>query len=60
MSATVIDGKRAARDIRDGLRQRILALSAIGVRPRLAIVMVGNASAQSRDATVRRPLVTST
>lgn len=45
MSATIIDGKRAARDIRDGLRQRILGLSAIGVRPRLAIVMVGNAAA---------------
>jgi methylenetetrahydrofolate dehydrogenase (NADP+)/methenyltetrahydrofolate cyclohydrolase len=45
MSATIIDGKRVARDVRVGLRQRIRDLAARGVTPGLAVVMVGDSAA---------------
>lgn len=45
MSAIVIDGKRVAREVRAGLRQRIRDLAARGVTPGLAVVMVGDSAA---------------
>jgi methylenetetrahydrofolate dehydrogenase (NADP+)/methenyltetrahydrofolate cyclohydrolase len=42
MAAVVIDGKRIARQVRAGLRERVLALEARGVTPGLAVVMVGD------------------
>jgi methylenetetrahydrofolate dehydrogenase (NADP+) / methenyltetrahydrofolate cyclohydrolase len=45
MSATIIDGKRVAREVRAGLRQRIRDLAARGVTPGLAVVMVGDSAA---------------
>jgi methylenetetrahydrofolate dehydrogenase (NADP+)/methenyltetrahydrofolate cyclohydrolase len=45
MSATIIDGKRVARDVRAGLRLRIRDLASRGITPGLAVVMVGDSAA---------------
>lgn len=41
MSATLIDGKAVAQRVLDGLSQRVAALKARGIQPRLAVVRVG-------------------
>jgi len=41
-SARLIDGKALAAQVRDALRSRVAALTAAGVRPGLAVVLVGD------------------
>ena len=41
MSARIIDGKKIAADIRDGLADEIASMAGQGVRPGLAVVLVG-------------------
>ena len=41
MSTTIIDGKKVAENIREGLKTEIAALSAQGITPGLAVVLVG-------------------
>ena len=42
MSARLIDGKALAAQVRAGLAQRVAALAARGVRPGLAVLLVGD------------------
>ncbi|GAB4318339.1 MAG: bifunctional methylenetetrahydrofolate dehydrogenase/methenyltetrahydrofolate cyclohydrolase FolD [Candidatus Zixiibacteriota bacterium] len=42
MTATIIDGKAIAKQVRDDLKARVAALRANGVTPRLAAVLVGD------------------
>lgn len=42
MSATVIDGKAVARELRAGLAPRVSALKARGITPGLAVIIVGD------------------
>jgi methylenetetrahydrofolate dehydrogenase (NADP+) / methenyltetrahydrofolate cyclohydrolase len=41
MTAKIIDGKAIARNIRERLKRRVLGLAGLGVRPGLAVVMIG-------------------
>jgi methylenetetrahydrofolate dehydrogenase (NADP+)/methenyltetrahydrofolate cyclohydrolase len=42
MTAAIIDGVAIARELLAGLKPRVLALSASGVRPGLAVILVGD------------------
>ena len=42
MTATIIDGKAIAQEIRAEVRQSVLKLRAVGVEPGLAVVLVGD------------------
>ncbi|HYQ94319.1 MAG TPA: bifunctional methylenetetrahydrofolate dehydrogenase/methenyltetrahydrofolate cyclohydrolase FolD [Burkholderiales bacterium] len=42
MQTRIIDGNAIARDLRAGLIRRVAALAAMGVRPGLAVLQVGN------------------
>ncbi len=42
MPAIIIDGKQVAADLREEIKQRALALTAKGVTPGLAVIMVGD------------------
>ncbi|KWT83482.1 bifunctional methylenetetrahydrofolate dehydrogenase/methenyltetrahydrofolate cyclohydrolase FolD [Candidatus Magnetominusculus xianensis] len=48
MSATIIDGKKVAKDITEALRQEVEALKAKGVVPGLAVVLVGENPASKK------------
>lgn len=48
MSATLIDGKKVAQDIRDSLKKDIEKLKATGVTPGLAVVLVGENPASKK------------
>ena len=42
MTATIIDGKAIAQEIRAEVRQSVVKLRAVGVEPGLAVVLVGD------------------
>ncbi|WP_420265353.1 bifunctional methylenetetrahydrofolate dehydrogenase/methenyltetrahydrofolate cyclohydrolase FolD [Candidatus Magnetominusculus dajiuhuensis] len=48
MSATIIDGKKVAKDITEALRHEVEALKAKGVVPGLAVVLVGENPASKK------------
>ncbi|QWR76210.1 bifunctional methylenetetrahydrofolate dehydrogenase/methenyltetrahydrofolate cyclohydrolase FolD [Candidatus Magnetomonas plexicatena] len=48
MSATIIDGKRVAKEITDALKSEVDALKAKGVTPGLAVVLVGENPASKK------------
>lgn len=48
MSATIIDGKKVAKDITEALRHEVEALKARGVVPGLAVVLVGENPASKK------------
>lgn len=41
MSATIIDGKAVAREMEDAMREEVAAMASAGLRPGLAVVLVG-------------------
>jgi methylenetetrahydrofolate dehydrogenase (NADP+)/methenyltetrahydrofolate cyclohydrolase len=48
MAAEIIDGKKVAADIKEGLKKEIEALKAKGVTPGLAVVLVGENAASKK------------
>ncbi len=48
MAATIIDGKKVAADIKEGLKKEIEQLKAKGVEPALAVVLVGDNPASKK------------
>ena len=42
MAARIIDGKALAAELRNALRERVRALTAVGHQPGLAVILVGD------------------
>jgi len=53
MSAMIIDGKQIAKDIREELKQKIVALKARGIRPGLGVILVGDDPASASYVTAK-------
>jgi methylenetetrahydrofolate dehydrogenase (NADP+)/methenyltetrahydrofolate cyclohydrolase len=53
MQARIIDGKQIAKDIREELKQKIVALKARGIRPGLGVILVGDDPASASYVTAK-------